>query len=355
MEKVICPDLPARAVEHSERPALASSYAVAGRFICAEAGDEQSARLFRRYFAGWHVHALEDATGRDPDATITFKSGEAVPPAPRGFETFETAGGGLCHTDGRTYFFESNGSAVCVDGDSPEHVKVWIGAGPASRERAALARLIFDASMTAMRRCGLFELHGAGLIEPESGAGFLIVGPSGSGKSTLATQLASAGWHYLSDDSLLMYELDARVEVRALRREFALTEPGVAAGILSGYEDRLTAPADFDPLKRRFEPQAVFPNRFAEVSVPRAIFFPSVTHEASSRARHLSQAETMRCLIRMCPWACYDKPSAKAHLAVLAGLSRQAEGYELLAGEDLIGDAGFASRFMRGCVGREEA
>lgn len=323
---------------------------MAGRFICVRAGDEHSARLFRRYFAGWHVSALEGAAlDREPDVTIDVGSGP-VPEAPRGLETFETAGGGLCHTDGRSYFFESDGSAVRVRAESPRRVEVWFGASPEARERAALARLIFDASMTALRRCGLFELHGAGLVEPESGEGFLLVGPSGSGKSTLATQLARAGWRYLSDDSLLLHERREVVEARALRRQFAVAEPTVAAGVLGGFEDRLSEPAPFDPLKRRFEPCEVFPERFAESCVPRAVFFPAVTREPASGARRLSQAETMRQLLRMCPWACYDKASAATHLGVLARLARQAAGYELRAGLDLLREASHASEFVRGCA-----
>jgi hypothetical protein len=210
--------------------------------------------------------------------------------------------------------------------------------------------------MVALRRCGLFELHGAGLVEPETGAGFLFVGPSGSGKSTLATQLARVGWLYLSDDSLLLDERDAQVEARALRRAFALTEPTLEAGVMRGFEGCLSEPAPFDPLKRRFEPQSAFPGRFAEACRPTALFFPLVTREASSRVRALSQAETMRLLIRMCPWACYDRPAAKAHLGVLARLARQARGYELLAGLDLIGDPAHASDFLRVCgAGRFES
>ncbi len=258
------------------RPAFAETYAVAGRFICVEAGGREAARLFSRYFSGWHVSALEDSAQAEPDVTIVVGAG-AVPAAPRGPETFETAGGGLCHTDGRSYFFESNGSAVSVSAESPRRVDVWFGSSPEAREGAALARLIFDASMTALRRCGLFELHGAGVVEPESGGGFLIVGPSGSGKSTLATQLANAGWRYLSDDSLLLHERGARVEARALRRQFAVAEPTIAAGVLGGFEDRLSEPAPFDPLKRRFEPQEIFPERFAESCAPAAVFFPKVT------------------------------------------------------------------------------
>ncbi|PYT03659.1 MAG: hypothetical protein DMF65_03745, partial [Acidobacteria bacterium] len=189
MEKVACPDFPAGPSIHSERPALASLYAVAGRSICVECGDERTAELFRRYFAGWHVAPLEDAEGVPSDATISVSAARVPPRAPEGFDSFEIAGGGVCRTDGRTYLFESRDSVVRVRGDSQTRVEVWVGDSPRARERAALARLVFNASMTAMRRCGLFELHGAGLVAP-GGAGFLFVGPSGSGKSTLATQLA---------------------------------------------------------------------------------------------------------------------------------------------------------------------
>jgi hypothetical protein len=344
--RVTIPETPAGDFGQNERPAPVSFYAVAGRFICVEADEPEAAQLFRRYFAGWHVSALEGSADAEPDATIAVGSGR-VPDAPRGLETFETAGGGVCHTDGRTYFFESNGSAVRVRAESPRRVEVWFGSGPAARERAAVARLIFDASMTALRRCGLFELHGAGVVEPESGAGVLVVGPSGSGKSTLTTQLARAGWRYLSDDSLLLHSRASLIEALALRRQFAVTGPTVAAGLLEGFEDRLAEPAPFDPLKRRFEPQEIFPDRFADACVPRAVFFSVVTHEPSSDACRLSQAETMRQLLRVCPWACYDRPAAAAHLGVLAGLARQAVGYELRAGTDLLRDAAHASCFVR--------
>jgi hypothetical protein len=329
-------------LKHSARPALASLYAVAGRFICVECGTEETAQLFRRYFADWHVSPLDSADGVRPDAAIKVRDGESPPPAPEGFDSFEVAEGGVCRTDGRTYFFESVGSVVSVCGETPRVVEVWIGEGPRSRERAALARLIFNASMTAMRRGGLFELHGAGVVA-QTGAGALLVGPSGSGKSTLTTQLAAAGWRYLSDDTLLLFDGGASVEARALRRAFAVTEPTVASGILDGYETLLTEPVPFDVRKLRFEPQSVFPGAFVESCAPGAVFFPSVTNERESRTRKLSQAETMSRLIRMCPWACYDKPAAGEHLRLLARLARQADGFDLLAGLDIFGDPARAS------------
>ena len=208
--------------------------------------------------------------------------------------------------------------------------------------------------MVALRRCGLFELHAAGVVEPQSDGGYLVIGPSGSGKSTLATQLASAGWRYLSDDALLLRGGGAElVEACALRREFAVTQQTVAAGILEGFEDLLHEPMPFDPLKRRFKPHTIFPEGFSESCVPSVLCFPVITNEPASRSRRLTQAETMRGLLRMCPWACYDRPAAATHLGLLARLARQAAGFELHAGQDLLGDAGYASEYLRGLLERE--
>jgi hypothetical protein len=349
MENVLSPDPYHGAVANPGRPALADTYAVAGRFVCVEAGGPGAADPFRRFFAGWHFARVEGAEAPAPDATIRVRPG-APPPPPAGLESFETAGGGFCRTDGRTYIFERDGSAVRADGGA-SGVEVWIGEGAASRERSALARVVFEATMVALRRCGLFELHAAGVVEPETGGGFLVVGPSGSGKSTLATQLASAGWRYLSDDALLLRGGGELIEACALRREFAVTEQTVAAGVLEGFEGLLNEPVSFDPLKRRFKPHALFPEGFAESCVPRVLLFPVITHEPRSRARRLTQAETMRGLLRMCPWACYDRPAAAAHLNVLARLARQAAGFELKAGRDLFGDAGYSAAYLRGLAG----
>jgi hypothetical protein len=350
MENVISPDPHTGAVANSGRPALADSYAVAGRFVCVEADDPEAAELFRRFFGGWHFERVEDAEAPAPDATIRVSPG-VPPPPPEGLDSFETSGGGYCYTDGRTYIFERDGSAVRAIGGR-RGVEVWIGRDEASRERSALARLVFEATMVALRRCGLFELHAAGVVEPESGGGFLVVGPSGSGKSTLATQLASVGWRYLSDDALLLRGGAEMVEACALRREFAVTEQTVAAGVLEGFEGLLGEPVPFDPLKRRFKPHTIFPEGFSESCVPRAIFFPVITNEPESRARRLKQAETMRGLLRMCPWACYDRPAAATHLGLLARLARQAAGFELHAGRDLLGDAVYSADYLRGLVGK---
>ncbi len=305
------------------------------------AEDEWSLRLFATHFSGWHFSPNEtNATNESPqpDAAIAVRTGRKPPPIPASFGSFEVAEGGLCHTDGRVYYFEVHGSLVRVNAQTPPLVEVWVGEDSAARTTTALARLVFNAASSALRRCGLFELHGGGVVEPATGAGALFIGPSGSGKSTLTMQLAGVGWRYLSDDTLLLRGGEKEVEAWALRRVFAVTEPTIAASKLDGLDSLTTSPVAFDPHKRRFEPEKLFPGGFARSCAPRALVFPAVTGEPSTRAERLSQSATMARLLKMCPWSCYDKPAAREHLGLLSRLARQSVAFDLFAGRDLLGD-----------------
>ncbi len=343
LETVFESDSSVGAAGYSQRPAFATSYAVAGRFVSVETSDAEIHELLERYFAGWYVAPVTQEV--KPDVRMVIHTTDDQP-EPRADQTwFEVAEGGRCCTDGRIYFFENNGSRVIAGHRDSAIVEAWIGNGAESRERSALARLIFNAAMVAMRRCGLYELHAAGVVDP-TGQGFLIVGPSGSGKSNLAAQLAAAGWQYLSDDSVLLFSRDGTVHAHALRRMFALTDESFsAAGVGKSNSIEVTV-APFDPLKKRFEPARVFPGRFARESTPAKVLFSRLEDTTTSRLQSLNRSDTMARLIRMCPWACYDQATANAHLDVLAQLARQVEGYELFAGTDLL-DSKRASEFLR--------
>jgi hypothetical protein len=328
------------------RPAYQRFYRAAGRSLCVETSDEWSAHLLEQFFAGWHLAPSTRDAELSACALIRVRSGESPPTLRSGLETFEVAAGGLCHTDGEMYYFEESGSLTVVHPGPRGCVEVWIGDSTESKSPAPLARLIFNAALAAMRRSGLYELHGGGVVEPSGGRGVLFVGPSGSGKSTLTMQLAAAGWKYLSDDSLLLSEGQEGIEARGLRRAFSLTEKTIAATGWAELNSMTSAPVPFDPLKRRFEPQELFPSGFAEASLPGALFFPSVTHERESRLHQLTQFEAMERLLKMSPWACYDKPSAREHIAALSHLARQCVSYELYAGNDLLGDPARTAAFL---------
>ncbi len=93
-------------------------------------------------------------------------------------------------------------------------------------------RLFFLLSRTV--DCHL--LHANALIPPTPGpaGGLLLVGDCGAGKTTLTMSLIAAGWHYLSDDNVLLQPTAAGVMAHAVRRGFACTVETAAQWALAG-------------------------------------------------------------------------------------------------------------------------
>jgi hypothetical protein len=170
----------------------------------------------------------------------------------------------------------------------------------------------------------------------------LIAGASGSGKSTLTLQLTACGWGYLSDDTLLIERGKLGIESWGLRRFFALTADTIAAVRLP----QLPAGDDVTPLKKRFTPQDFFPSGQIQSAQPGAIVFPVITFEKESRVRNLSPSEAMARLLKLCPWACYDKPTATEHLRTLGRLVRETVALDIFAGRDLLDDPVNASDLL---------
>jgi hypothetical protein len=73
-----------------------------------------------------------------------------------------------------------------------------------------------------------------------------------------------------------------------------------------------------------------------EHAAPGLLLFIRLNGEEKTRLSKLTQAETMTLLIRGCPWATYDTAVASANLEVLSVLARQATGFNLSAGRDLL-------------------
>ena len=324
------------------RPAHVNTYSVAGLSICVESEESWIAQAFDRQFSGSH---LKPST-RNEEPSTTIRIFDSPPPAlPFGLESFAVAEGGRCFTDGSRYHIVHDDSLVSVDCNARITVRVWLGASALSG--AALARLFFTAVAGAVRRCDLYELHAGCVVEPTSSKGVLLIGPSGSGKSTLTAQLATAGWGYLSDDSLLLRTRSDLPEVYALRRVFAVTEQAIDAGGLFEVENGLGEPMALDPTKRRFDPFAAFPNQFVESCVPSVVVFPSVAKVSESAAERLTQPEAMTALIHLCPWASYDRVAAPGYLAALSALAKSCTAYRLHLGLDVFGDTERTSGLLR--------
>jgi ABC-type multidrug transport system fused ATPase/permease subunit len=180
-----------KVIQVLDRPASQSFYAVAGRFLFIQSSDLELATRIERLFAGWQLTPLSSLE-RNPDIRISFTTGNRLPEVPVGLDHFEVAEGGRCYTAGDEYYLRFENSLLRLETANPLLITVRM----TSPSDVELARVTSFAVCSALRRFGLFELHSAGVVEPNTGAGVLLIGPSGSGKSTLTSKLATAGWSY---------------------------------------------------------------------------------------------------------------------------------------------------------------
>ena len=342
MESTTCPDPVSGVPTYFERPAI-SVFEIAGRFIFFESNGADVPGLAEFLDAHYYT-AVHPSACPAPDATISWKLQDQPRQLDGAFPQFEISGGGLGSTDGRTCMFDFKNACVVAHGDQPRRIEVLM-------RRVLDLRTLDDllivnyAISTALRRCGLFELHSGAVVNPQNQRGVLIAGPSGSGKSTLTLQLVANGWQYLTDDVLFLKPDDNALKAYPWRRTFAVTQPTVEA---SGnrVRDVFAGNEWFDGAKKPFMPHDIFPGTFLPECEPRAVFFTTITSAEESVVRPLTRSETMAQLIKMCPWSCYDPVTSAGHLQALSALARQGDGFIFLAGQDLLHDSTRASELM---------
>ena len=305
-----------KVIQVPDRPASHRFYAVAGRLLFIDSSDVRLGNLVEQLFAGWQFQLLP-VVEREADILIKFFCGDALPEIPESLNQFETAEGGLCYTTGDDYFVSLGNALIHLQNSSRVNVSVWFNELPGPID-PVFTRATSFAVCAALRRFGLFELHSAGVVHPDSGKGVVIVGPSGSGKSTLALRLAMAGWPYLSDDELLLGLVNGEVEARGFRSFFAVGEHANS------------------PLKTCFEPDVILGFQRQSSARSETLLFTNVSGEQKSKVTQLTQAEAMVRLLRACPWATYDTAVAARHLQLLSQLARQTSAFDLSAGRDLL-------------------
>ena len=318
-----------------DRPAP-QSFAVAGRLLFIQSFDPQLRTLIERLFSGWQLTPVSFPE-RKPDIQISFTCGAEIPVVPSGLTEFEVAAGGRCYAASEEYYLELGNSLMHLARGNPVNVSVWLKElpGPSDPE---LARVTSFAVCAALRRFGMFDMHSAAVVIPNSEVGVLLIGPSGSGKSTLTLQLATAGWGYLSDDELLLSVVGDEVQARGFRSFFALSSAAANAN--------QPKPA----FKTCFEPSTVFTSPPVARVVPRFLLFANIGGAQNTELHELPQTEIMAHLIRACPWATYDTAIAGANLDLLAHLARQSKGFKLMAGTDLL-EPNQASRIIGSVCG----
>ncbi len=316
------------AIQVFDRPAFQDFYSIAGRLLFVETTGRELRNLIVELFAGWQLTPVPDPHP-SPDIRISFFCGTTPQESSRNLDYFEIAEGGKCYTDGADLYLTLGKAVVHLQNRRPVSAGVSFCELPGPRD-PILARAASFAVCAGLRRFGLFDLHSAGVVDPQSNKGVLIVGTSGSGKSTLAVQLVTARWSYLSDDELLLSLVDGVVEARGFRRFFAMRTKN-----------------NDDLFKHCFEPEAEFGAKRTTDASPGFVIFTRLNNESKSTLSKLTQTETMMRLVRACPWATYDSAVASGNLEVLSTLARQTSGFDLSAGRDLL-DPGFAADLLSG-------
>ncbi|HLL71466.1 MAG TPA: hypothetical protein VK363_08545 [Pyrinomonadaceae bacterium] len=321
-------------------------YTIGERLLAFNFNDEVAARVAGEFIGGMYFTPTSGRAAHFVDCTVEIFYGDPPPPLPPNCRSFEVPRG-HCYTNGEEHFLDIDESRIAVSTDPARLVSVWLGTTEHARHPVAIINTLSYAVQAALRRCRLYVLHAAGVIEPETNTGLIVVGNSNSGKSSLTIRLASAGWRYLSDDMLVLGEAEGEVEAWPLRRVFSVSPESLAGGHLRELEAALGAPVNSDPSKRRLDPAIVFPGGFVGSCFPRVLLFPVLTGEQASRAENLTSGEAMARLIRQCPWASYDAGTAREHLRVLGLLAKQSASYLLHAGRDLIEDASSAPKLLK--------
>ena len=314
---------------------MTSFYGIAGRVLCVEASNARAARVVGSFFRDFHIELLPAEAATSRAYHIRVHSEEQVPSPPASLEVFDVAYG-KCYPDADGYYLAVEGSMILVCSEQNEGIDLWIGASTAARNSLALSNVFAYVLDAALRRCGLFQLHGSGVVAPGFSDGMLIVGESGSGKSTLATLLTSRGWSYLTDDALLLSWDDDEIRARGMRTFFAASEKTLAACGISNLNPALGGPINSDPSKRRLEPTIAFPGLARQSCIPRVIVFSSIVSAPQTTLVRLTQREAMAQFIRFNPWASYDKVTAREHLGVLNQLAKQCRSFFIRAGQDIL-------------------
>jgi len=199
--------------------------------------------------------------------------------------------------------------------------------------RDPLFYLITSSLVILLRYRGWYALHTAALAL--EGRGLLLVAQSDSGKSTAALNLVRQGWHYLSDDTVLLHAEADRVQAYAFRRNFCVDPDATAHFPELGDHD--WPPSLSDPQKWQVDVDRLHPGQFVPVCTPRVLVLPEIVDAPESRVEPVDAKVALAQLVDQ--GALFLTPSpdvARRHLDVLAQLVNQSRAYRLHAGRDLL-------------------
>ena len=196
---------------------------------------------------------------------------------------------------------ESEDDFYITDGSSLLHLRPVRGEGTAfiassfsTKPQLLQSNFWVFSLLKLLRPRGLYSLHAAGLVT-KGGLGLLLVGPSGSGKSTLAIGLIRHGWHYLSDDAVLLRSQAEGVEALALRKHFYVDADAAASSVELPLGEEV--PDSRGRRRRRVYLEGVSGGRYAAGCFPHVLLFCRIVPQAQSSLLPLDRVHALKHLL----------------------------------------------------------
>ncbi len=178
---------------------------------------------------------------------------------------------------------------------------------------------------------GIYDLHAAALVSGD--LCYLLLGDSCSGKSSATLSLVDQGWHYISDDALLLKSVTDGVEVLTFRKKFFIDPQ-----LVHHYPEitpYLEGSTNGDGSKLFLDVDSAYPGRFCPKGIPKILIFTSIVSQPKSMLMPIDQTRALIKLTTQSSSIFFNRQSAKDHFDVLKQLVCQTESYQLLAGRDL--------------------
>ena len=279
------------------------------------------------------LEAAALATARGAALTLRFITDAPPPGVPEeAVEAAQFDAGLTAWRDDHCLFLGDGASLAALDpaaGTGAVYVRPLLEASGVARRRILTGLLVLSLFML-LRPRQLYPLHAAALVR--AGTGVLLAAPSDSGKSTLAYGLVRAGWHFLSDDSVLLRPGPAAVEALAFRRDFGL-DPDAARTFpeIAGVHTSQLA----DEEKWCVPVETLYPAQAARRCVPRLLLLPRIADAPQSRLVSVSKTDALLAALRQSALVTLEPHRTAAHLDVVKRLVQQAPAYALHAGRDL--------------------
>src|SRR5688500_1091249 len=151
-------------------------YTVGERLLAFQFNTEAAARVAEEFIGGMYFAPCTPRAARFVHCTVKIYDDEP-PPLPPDWESFDVPRG-KCYPNGEEHYLDIDESRIAVYPAAARLVCVWLGTTAHARHPVAIINTLSYVVQSALRRSGLYVLHAAGVVEPKTGTGVVVVGNS---------------------------------------------------------------------------------------------------------------------------------------------------------------------------------